>query len=272
MEAMLTGLSFAILIKGMCLVGNVAVQVSPYSTVKYWEVRGCTGEADAAPYVSIATLGWQWCYYGIFAYLITGKSGFLILVQSNILGAVLGSYYSYAFCRNCKNANARASLKRYLNAIGMLVIFQAWAAMVLPLPRALFLSGLISSFCSFLGALSMLVTVPTVVRTQNSSSIPGALVVCNCASAIVWTMCGFLLADPLVIGPNIFSAAASATCIALKVRYPADETCEKETEAMSFEKDNVTEDVNPCSLAPQVEVEVDVEVDNPTSDGTGGTF
>lgn len=199
------------------------MQVSPFPTVKRWESRGCTGEADAAPYISIAYNGWQWCYYGFFAYLLTGRSGFLILVQSNCLGAVLGSYYSYTFFRNCNNPIARTSLQKYLSAVTMLAMFQACAAFVLPLPRALFLSGLVSSFCSFLGALSMLVTVPTVLRTRNSRSIPGPLVVTNFASAVVWTLCGLMLADPLVTGPNVFCAAASAVCIFLRVRYPADE-------------------------------------------------
>lgn len=233
--AMLAGLSFAVLIKGMCLAGNVAVQVSPYPTVKRWEDRSCTGEADAAPYISIAYNGWQWCYYGCFAYLVTGRSGFLILVQSNCLGAILGSYYAYTFYRNCKNATARASLQKYLSAVTMLATFQACAAFTLPLPHALFLSGLVSSFCSFLGALSMLVTVPMVLRTQNSRSIPGPLVVTNFFSGVIWTLCGLMLADPLVTGPNIFCAAASATCIFLRMRYPADESGKLELDSASFE-------------------------------------
>jgi len=231
MWALFAGLSFAVLIKGMCLAGNVLVQVSPYPTVKRWEDRSCTGEADAAPYISIAYNGWQWCYYGFFAYLLTGRSGFLILVQSNCLGAILGSYYAYTFYRNCKNPAARACLQKYLTAVTMLAGLQACAAFTLPLPRALFFSGLVSSFCSFLGALSMLVTVPMVLRTQNSRSIPGPLVVTNFASAVVWTMCGLMLADPLVTGPNIFCAAASAVCIFLRVRFPADESGKLEGDA-----------------------------------------
>merc|ERR1719414_667908 len=55
----LVGLSFAGVIKVLCMAGNVLVQLSPYPQVRRWERRGCTGEADAAPYVSIAFGGWQ---------------------------------------------------------------------------------------------------------------------------------------------------------------------------------------------------------------------
>jgi len=219
----LTALSFSALVKAMCMAGNVLVQVSPYPQVKRWESRGCTGEADAAPYVSIAFGGWQWCYYGIFAYLLTGRSGFLILVQSNILGAVFGTYYIVAFYMNCKHGESRENLNKYLSSVFGLAMFQVCAIFVLPLERALFTTGLVSSFCSFLGAMSMLVTVPTVVRTKNAKSIPGPLVFANFLSAVVWCLCGMMLNDPLVTGPNIASTMASSLCLYLKNRYPSEE-------------------------------------------------
>eukprot|EP00438_Fugacium_kawagutii_P007211 Skav218000 [mRNA] locus=scaffold2344:67597:68439:- [translate_table: standard] len=48
--------------------GSQVVQISPYPQVQRWEASGCTGDSDAAPYVSIAFGGWQWCYYGLFAF------------------------------------------------------------------------------------------------------------------------------------------------------------------------------------------------------------
>jgi len=223
MSTVLAGLTFAALVKGMCMASNIMVQVSPYPQVTRWELRSCTGEADPAPYVSIAFGGWQWCYYGIFAYLWTGRSGFLILVQSNFLGALLGSYYVFTFFRNCQHPPSRSNLYRYLNGVGAVVMVQVCALMTLPSERALFLTGLISSFCSFLGALSMLVSVPTVLQTKNSKTIPGPIVVANCFSAVVWVLCGWMLSDPLVMGPNIVSVLASTTCIYLKFQYPSDE-------------------------------------------------
>jgi len=219
---LIAGLSFAAIVKFLCMAGNVLVQVSPYPQVKRWENRGCTGEADAAPYVSIMFGGWQWCFYGMFAWLQTSRSGFLILVHSNCLGAFLGTYYMVAFYRHCRNAQALNSMHRYLSAVTAMAVFQMCAMLVLPAERALFLTGLISSFCSFVGAISMLVTLPAVLRCRDSRSIPGLLVTANFLCACVWCVCGWLLNDPLVMGPNIVAVLSSAMCIYLKMVYPSD--------------------------------------------------
>jgi len=221
--ALFAGLSFAMVVKALCVVGNVLVQVSPFPSVKRWETRGCTGEADAAPYVSIAFGGCQWCFYGTFAWLVTNRSGFLILVHSNVLGLVLGSYYVFTFFNNCRNDEALRTLQKYLSAVSALALLQVCALGVLPAERALFLIGIISSFCSFINATSVLVTVPAVLRTKDSSSIPGPYAVANLLSAMTWTLCGFILADPCVTMPNLFASCCSAGSLVLKVMYPSSE-------------------------------------------------
>ena len=123
-EELWASLSLMSMLKAFCMAGNILVQLSPYPQVQRWESTGDTGDSDAAPYVSIAFGGWQWCYYGIFAFTVTKRSGFLILVHSNCLGAVLGTYYSWAFYRNCKYDYALAGLQRYSSAVVMLVLFQ----------------------------------------------------------------------------------------------------------------------------------------------------
>lgn len=219
---LIAGLTFAMIVKAFCVAGNMLVQVSPFPQVRRWESRGCTGEADAAPYVSIAFGGCQWCFYGAFAWIVTSRSGFLILVHANCLGAILGTYYVRTFYRNCRNEVFLASLQKYLSAVSALALLQVCAMSVLPAERALFLTGLISSFCSFVGATSVLVTVPTVLRTKDSRSIPGPFAVANLCSALVWSLCGYLLDDPLVMVPNLFACACSATSLGLKVIYPSE--------------------------------------------------
>merc|ERR1719428_2709677 len=161
------------IVKALCVAGNVRAQGSRFRKGRRWELRGCTGEADAAPYVSIAFGGCQWCFYGMFAWMVTSRSGFLILVHSNCLGAILGSYYVSTFYRNCRNEEALRTLQKYVSAVTALAALQVCALSVLPAERALFLIGIISSFCSFINATSVLVTVPQVLRTQDSRSIPG---------------------------------------------------------------------------------------------------
>jgi uncharacterized protein with PQ loop repeat len=219
LATILQSFSYGVIIKAMCMAGNILVQVSPFPQVTHWAKLSCTGDADAAPYVSIAFSGWQWCFYGSFAYLLTKQSGFLILVDSNCLGAILGTYYVYTFYCNCFNPDTMSSLSRYLTAVGTLVIFEICTITALPPVRALFITGLVASFCSFVGAMSMLVAVPTVIRSGDSATIPGLLVSANFASALTWCACGWMLGDPLVYGPNIASACSSFVCIYLKFKY-----------------------------------------------------
>lgn len=238
LDRLLAGITFATMVKALCMAGNVLVQISPYPQVQRWELRGSTGEADAAPYVSICFGGWQWCYYGIFAFLITKRSGFLVLVHSNVLGAVLGTYYTVAFYRNCKNDLARQSLQKYLTAVSTLILLQVTTIATLPVERALFLTGLISSFCSFVGAISMLASVPTVIRTKDSRSIPGPLVLANMLSAAVWCLCGWILSDPLISAPNIVGCATSGVCLYLKQLYPDGSFKEKDESSDKMSKAN----------------------------------
>lgn len=213
--------SLAMVIKGLCMASNIVVQVSPYTQVRRWEMKGDTGEADAAPFVSIGFSGWQWCFYGIFAWLLTKRNGFLILVHSNFLGALLGTYYTITFCRYCRNKACSDSLQRYLSASMTLALLQVCALFVLPSDRALFLSGLVSSFCSFVGAASMLVMLPPVFKSKDSSLIPGPFAVASLGSSLVWVLCGWMLDDPLVIGPNVFATFASLVTLYCKWQYPS---------------------------------------------------
>lgn len=223
LERLLTGISFAGMIKALCMAGNILVQVSPYPQVQRWELRGCTGESDPAPYVSIAFGGWQWCYYGFFAYFVTARSGFLILVHSNILGAILGTYYTITYYRNCKHPDMLQNLQKYLAAVISLVMLQLCTLFMLPVERALFMTGLVSSFCSFVGALSMLFVLPAVLKNQDSRAIPGPLVLANLISAIVWCICGAMLSDPMIAAPNFVCCVSSTLCLYLKFLYPSPE-------------------------------------------------
>lgn len=97
------------------------------------------------------------------------------------------------------------------------------ALSILPAERALFLIGVISSFCSFINATSVLVTVPMVIRTKDSRSIPGPYAFANLVSSMVWSVCGFILSDPCVMMPNIFSTCCAGASLALKAFYPPRE-------------------------------------------------
>lgn len=234
------GLTVAMIVKLLCIAGNVLVQLSPLPQAKMWEALRCTGESDAAPYVSIAFGGCQWCFYGTFAYIVTGRSGFLVLVQSNFLGAVLGTYYVTTFYRNCHKEDILSTLQKYVSGISSLVLLEVCSLSTLSAERSLFLIGLISSFCSFMGATSVLVTVPSVIKTKDGSSIPATYALANLISAFLWSLCGYIIEDPMVTIPNIFSTLCSVISLALKVIYTKDPKAEtgKELEGDAIEDIN----------------------------------
>lgn len=224
LQSFMQSITFGEVVKILCLLGNVLVQVAPYPQVMRWQQRGCTGDADSAPYISIAFGGWQWCYYGAFAWYWTGKSGFMILVESNILGALLGTYYVFVYWRHCQREISKEALQSYLTAVTTLIAFQVCALIALPRPRVLFLTGLVSSFCSFLGAASLLTSVPAVLTYKDSKGISAPLVISNFFCAVVWSICGFRLEDPLIMMPNGFTILACLLCMYLKLAFPSYET------------------------------------------------
>eukprot|EP00929_Paragymnodinium_shiwhaense_P028731 TRINITY_DN16594_c0_g1_i1.p1 TRINITY_DN16594_c0_g1~~TRINITY_DN16594_c0_g1_i1.p1 ORF type:complete len:555 (-),score=121.04 TRINITY_DN16594_c0_g1_i1:229-1893(-) len=216
---LLGGISFAMVVKAGCISSNVLFQVSPLPEAKVWRETASTGGADAAPYVSIALSGCQWCFYGSFATIFTQNSSFLVLVWSNCLGAVLGVYYVATFYRHCKKVENIERLHQYLSAAGSLALLQACAAFAIPATRALSLAGMVGSFCSFLSALSLLVSLPEVINRQDSSDLPGSLLCAGLFSAVCWCICGQLLNDPMVMYPNLFSVFAAGLALAVKLRY-----------------------------------------------------
>merc|ERR1719235_127851 len=217
----ISGISLAMFIKVLCIVSNIALQVSPIAQVKSWSLHG-TGETDAAPYVSIAFCCVQWCLYGIFAWWSSSQTGFLVLVQSNCLGAVLGSYYVRSFYWHCKDPAFLNSLQKYLSVVCACFLFEVCSMCMLPPDRALFVIGVLSSIASFLGGISVLVTVPAAIRNKSSESINLTFVHANMISSILWTTCGYLLGDRLVMIPNLFTCFSCSVCMVLKAIYPSD--------------------------------------------------
>lgn len=219
LKHLVAGVSTAILVKACCLVGNVLVHVSPFSQVQGWVAKGSTGEVDPAPYAAMGLGGWQWCTYGFAAWAISNNDKFLVLVYANVLGALLGSYYTCSFYKLCRNAEQHAKLRRYLSVISSLVTLQVTLWLVLPRDRALVCHGMVAGFCVVLGACSLLACLPKAVHSGDTSGICGPLVLANFLGAVMWAYWGSLMSDPAIVGPNLFAAFSSVSCLSVKARY-----------------------------------------------------
>jgi len=216
-------MSMGFMVKTMCMMSNIFYQASPLPLISEFQAKGDTGEADLAPFIATAYSGWQWCFYGTFACVVTGKTGFLVLVYSNVVGATFGLYYVYAFLTCCKNKAMLDKSTMYYYVLGAIVGAQFIAIMTLPPVRSLFFSGLISSAWSTITSCSLLVTLPLVWETKNSKSLPLPLLLMGVVSATLWVVCGVMLWDPWISFPNMFALVVCGYALTLCWRYPPTE-------------------------------------------------
>ncbi|CAE6926039.1 UBP8 [Symbiodinium natans] len=216
-------LSLALIVKALCMLSNVICYISPLPQVQQFQKVGDTGEADSAPFMSILYAGWQWCFYGTFAYLVTQKSGFLVLFYSNVAGAVLGIYYVWGFQRNCRDSKALQQLHLYFRAVAVIVCLQCLAICSLSRGNALFFSGLMSSLSSIVSATSLCSTLPKVIKTQCSASINVELLVVGLCSSVLWVSCGLMLWDMWITVPNLFCFTIQLACGFFALLFPREE-------------------------------------------------
>jgi len=131
--------TFAFIVKCLCMLSNLLGQVSPIPQVLRFNKAGDTGDADAAPFISMLYGGFQWSFYGFLVFIVTGRSGFLVLVYSNIFGATLDVLYVSQFHRNCKNKESLHRLYMYYKIAAFLFTMQLLAILLLGTRNALFL-------------------------------------------------------------------------------------------------------------------------------------
>jgi uncharacterized protein with PQ loop repeat len=227
-SSLLTTVSFAAFVKSMCIAGNMMVQLSPFPQVLRWKSQHSTGHSDAAPFVAIAFGGAQWSFYGLLSWIVTRNHGFLVLVQANFLGAVLGTYYLFEFYRNCSSELSLSRLRKYLTAVFMLVLVELCGVISLSPERAVLGAGLISSLCSVLGASAVLVTLAEVIRSKDARSIPGLFAFASLCSSIMWCFCGCLLHDRKIAMPALIHICFTTVALYCKVAYMSADICKEE--------------------------------------------
>lgn len=220
MEVLKLTFSASFILKSLCIGSNVMFQVSPLPQTRKFAKTGDTGEADSAPLVSIAFSGTQFSFYGLFAYWVTGKSGFLVLVYSNVLGLCMGAFYVFQFIAHCKNPAMIKQTWTYLQGIACVFCVQFCATELLPTGRALMFVGLVSSSCSLISACSLVTTVPEVFRKRCSNTLPVAILWCGEASCVLWLLCGLTLGDAYIILPNGVCLIITTFALSLSWYFP----------------------------------------------------
>lgn len=217
------GFSALILLKAACMFSNMIFQISPFPLIKTIVNKQDTGDVDAAPLICIAFGCCQWTFYGAFAWCVTSKGGFLVLVYANVMGALLGIVYVMLYHLHCKSEEWWRQLVMYYRVAVTVVLFQALTLCLCPRQQSLLLVGSIASSCSLLTAVSPLFGLPRVVQLKCSKSIRLPLVLASSISALLWAACGIQLNDPMITWPNIIAIAANTILLGFAAYYPQEE-------------------------------------------------
>jgi len=104
--------------------------------------------------------------------------------------------------------------------VSVFVLMQLLAIMTLELNSALFAVGLASSICGMMGACSLLTTLPQVIETQCSASINMPLLVTGLFSGLLWLLCGAVLHDMWILGPQIVGLLLQSFAVAAVLYFP----------------------------------------------------
>lgn len=202
---------------------NVVFQLSPYPAIKKIRIEKDTKDFDAAPLVSIAFGCVQWSFYGMFAKIVTGKAGFLIVVYANCFGTFVGGFYVLSYHMYCRCPQARSKLYQYYQMVGNLILIQGCVIFTLPLERALLFCGCIASISTIVSALSPWSTVSAVISTQNSESMPVPLLGASLISSGLWLICGLLLWDVWIMVPNLIGTVSNILLVGIALKYQMHE-------------------------------------------------
>jgi len=206
-------------VKCLALGSSFAQHLSPLQSVRAMLRQGSVGEKDPGPYVALAYNCAHWCGYGLFACLVTGDHGKLVLVYGNCIGACLGAYYTYAFRASCDSCTSLARLHLYLRIVGLILCLEILATFVQPAEHAVKLLGSVSSSLSIFVCMSPLLTVRTVLRTRSVASMPADLAVASLVQALVWVTCGSVLGDGFVVFTNSANALVGLVNLSIILRF-----------------------------------------------------
>jgi len=273
--------SVMLVIKTLCICSSVLGQMSPIPQVRQFHKLKDTGEADSAPYVSIMFGGLQWSFYGIFTFIVTRNVDVMILVYSNMAGAILGFYYVHGFFANCKDPRSCQRLRTYCKVTAALAAFQLLMAVSLDTHHALLFCGLISSISGTMGACSLLTTMPQVIQSRCSSSINMPLLCTGMFGNSCWLIFGIMVNDVWVIAPGCVSLlfqSCAATLVVIFPRTPGEPLLTSKTK--STEQKATVKDTPATKTQTQVEEDLcatsgeapDYGTMQQKPGGTGSTF
>merc|ERR1719379_537658 len=196
-------LSFSFLLKAAAIMSSVVLTLSPLRAI--WRIQQERDTLTYAPYCffCVAVCGLQWCAYGTFAFLVTSNYGFLILVYSNVLGVIMGTYYVYTYWCNMTDKYRKKQFMDCCYAAGAIYAFEATVVPSTSHARALLIVGTLSACMSVLVSCAPLVELKKILKLRDASGIPSDIVMASFMASILWLACALLLHDLWILVPNV---------------------------------------------------------------------
>jgi len=216
-------LSFSFLLKAAAIMSSVVLTLSPLRAI--WRIQQERDTLTYAPYCffCVAVCGLQWCAYGTFAFLVTSNYGFLILVYSNVLGVVMGTYYVYTYWCNMTDKYRKKQFMDCCYAAGAIYAFEATVVPSTSHARALLIVGTLSACMSVLVSCAPLAELGKILKTRDASGIPRDIVMASFAASILWLACAVLLHDLWILVPNVAGLILGGFQLFLLVIFGAKE-------------------------------------------------
>jgi len=195
--------TFSFLLKAAAIMSSIVLTLSPLRAIS--KIQQERDTLTYAPYCffCVCVVGLQWCAYGTFAFLVTSNYGFLILVYSNVLGVIMGTYYVYTYWCNMTDKYRKKQFMDCCYAAGAIYAFEATVVPSTSHARALLIVGTLSACMSVLVSCAPLAELKKILKSRDASSIPSDIVMASFVASNLWLACALLLHDMWILVPNI---------------------------------------------------------------------
>jgi solute carrier family 50 protein (sugar transporter) len=181
---------------------NIILQLSPLRLVTDMRMHKSAMGFSAAPLLALTACGYQWSFYGYFAFSATQNVAFLTLVYANILGLILGLYYLGTFCVYSSGDTVNGLLRDGLICLFIFMVEGVYCALETDVSKALVCAGLLSAALSILVSCSPMVSLKSAVQTKSIDALPIDIIIASFVSCVLWSLLGILLQDSWVWIPN----------------------------------------------------------------------
>lgn len=198
---------------------TIGLSLSPLRDARCWAKNGCTGESQAAPFVSIFFGCIQWSAYGLFAYRVTRTPGFLVL-GANAVGIALGMFYIVTFLRFCWDKKELRKLCLLSCAAGAVLLVEAGTIVVAAPRTSMWLLGHVAATCTLLNSCSILAPIREVWHNRCASKISLSIASAMAINSALWLFTGIMLHDRTLELSQLVSLATSMMCVSLKLSFP----------------------------------------------------